>query len=133
MEKKVVKTNELTVYIYQDLSLVKNIWSKNSSNMNEIDFKNNIELWCEQLEKYRLTKNIVDSRNFEFTIVPNLQDWYNEEITPRCYKAGMRKMAFIVPKQLISELSIEQIFDDQTQIQFRYFSNEIESLEWLML
>ena len=59
---------------------------------------------------------LVDSRKFAFIVAPKLQDWYNQVITPHSYKAELRKTTFLIPEELISQLSVEQIFGDQTEV-----------------
>lgn len=116
---------------HQNYPILKNIWQENSQEMEDDDFKAEIEQWCQLVEKHKPKGCMVNSLQFRFTISPDLQDWYNENITPHKFKAGLQKMAFIVPEELLSELSIEQIFDEQEAITFKYVASEEEALNWL--
>jgi len=133
METLLYHGNFLTVYLLENQSVLtlKNVWHENSKEMTDTDFKYEIELWCELVEKHQPKANLVDTLQFNFTVSLETQTWYNESITPRKFEAGMRKMAFLIPKELLSELSIEQIFDDQQAILFHYFDDETQALNWL--
>lgn len=123
----------ISIYLqeYQSRAILKSVWQKNSQEMSDDDFKTEIEQWCQSVEKYKPKGCIANTLQFRFTISPDVQNWYNENITPRKFKAGLQKIAFIVPEELLSELSIEQIFDEQEAITFKYVASEEEALNWL--
>lgn len=122
----------LSIFLYQNKpKILKIIWTADSYRMQDKDFKYIIRKWSDLVEKHQAVTTIVDTLKFQYTIIPAMQDWYNKEITPRNFNAGMRKIAFIVPEEIFSMVSIQQIFDDQGEIIFQYFENEHEAKKWL--
>lgn len=121
----------LSTYFLPEENILKLVFSHKTTEMSPADFRQEMHLWCEQLETYHTPGNIVDTRKFGFAISPELQQWYNAEINPRSYAAGLRKMAFIVPENVVSEFSIEQIFSEQSLIIFNFFQNLHQAQSWL--
>lgn len=124
----------VTIHWLQEepVKVLKSVWKDESARMQEENFREIIEKWCELVEEHHPLGSMINSLKFRFTIVPELQDWYNQEITPRTFEAGMRKIAFIVPEEIFSEVSIEQIFNDQEEVIFQYFDNEENAQSWLV-
>jgi len=122
----------LSIFLYQNKpKILKTVWTTDSHKMQDEDFKSIMKKWSELVQKHQAFATIVNTLKFQYTIVPAIQDWYNQEITPKNFNAGMRKIAFIVPEEVFSMVSIQQIFDDQKEIIFQYFENEDEAKKWL--
>lgn len=132
MENNVYESVYLNIYHNKEEGLLRTVWTAKTSDMNVDDFKSEMFNWVEVINKHKATKNIADTSDFLFSIVPTLQDWYNETITPKCFEAGLKKIAFIVPSDIFSQISIEQIFDDQKEVVINYFSNIKDGKDWLL-
>ena len=75
------------------------------------------------------------SKNFEFTISPEIQKWIDEKIFPRYIKAGVKKFAYIMSSDMVAQLSIEQTMEEQQAsqgFQTNYFDNEADARKWLL-
>jgi len=77
---------------------------------------------------------LVDTRQFSFTISPDLQMWYNENIVPRHLEAGVGSMAFVMSKEFIAQMSIEQTMEeDEASNQKTNFFEDIDgAVKWLV-
>ena len=131
--KEIYKGQFLTVYEMEGLpfTCLKNVWDSNSRTMKAEDFKNEIEIWCQIVEMKKAYATLVDTLEFRFILNEKLKNWYNEEITPRKSKAGMRKISFLAPESAISKLSIKNLFYKQDEIEFKYFDKYDLAVSWL--
>lgn len=133
MENNIYEGEFLSLYQLSDMPFTcfKSVWNEKSKKMQVKDFQHEITKWCELVEKYKPYGNVIDTLNFKFIITEKVQSWYDEEITPRKSKAGMRKLGFIAPSSAISKLSIKNLLFKQEEIEFKYFDNEEDVLLWL--
>ena len=103
--------------------------------MTDVDYQAQMMEYAERVEKYRPDFSMADTINFLYTITPDMQDWTNTEFMPRFIGAGVKKQAFVVSKDLFSQVSVEQTMEEEQNIkafQFRYFDSQEEALEWLV-
>lgn len=114
-------------------SLLKSIWFKDSKEMNEMEFKENLSHWVGGIKKFRPEKLLVDSRELGFTIDPLVQTWMAEEIYPYYVSNNVQKQAFIVSKDFFARISIVQTIDEVGKIvtETQHFESEKEAWDWL--
>jgi len=77
---------------------------------------------------------LVDTQHFLMPVVPETQEWVNAHIHQRSLKAGIKKFAYLVSKDLFSQVSIEQTMEEGNAKEIfdtRYFENESEAMGWL--
>lgn len=123
-----------------ELELYEIYWHETSSDMTDIEYQrwmqHQLEVMLEN-EYFKYYKNqLIDSRNFQFTMSPALQDWQDKNINQVMLKemSDYPKTAFIQSKDFITQLSLEQTMDetDETSGLVRYFDNELEAKSWLL-
>lgn len=121
------------VAIYQDSSahIIKAIWSKKTESMQDEEFQTCIKAIWENIKRHKPNGFIGDTRDFSFAIHPNLQAWYGQNIGDTFGK-GTNKIAMVMSKHFIEQLSIEQTIDeDKTKgVITQYFGDEDEAMEW---
>lgn len=124
----------LKLKIDNENSILETHWKKPTSNMDEEDYKNEVEQIIKSCEKYNSKYILSDSSNFLFAIAPEVQDWIELNVTPKVIKFGLKKMAFAVSQELISQISIEQMMEegDTQQIKSAYFKNMEVAKNWLL-
>lgn len=91
------------------------------------------------VEEHRPKLMVVDTSDFvNFAIDPEVQEWVSTEVFLRIQAAGVRKMAFVLSPDIITQMSIEQQEDqtrDTHQIDIskvlQSFDNEEAALEWI--
>lgn len=76
----------------------------------------------------------VDSKEFEFTINTQLQEWINQTQITRAIDAGLKKIAILASPEIFSAVSVEQIMDEDVaaNISTQYFDSETSAIEWLI-
>ncbi len=106
-------------------------------NMSEEEFKDMIKTWKETVFKANPTYLLIDNRDLNFPISPTLQEWVmmNAGI-PAMNLSSVKKLCFVIPKELISRLSVTQLSDDQEKIvesaEMAYFDNLESAHTWLL-
>lgn len=77
---------------------------------------------------------LMNTLNFRFVVVPEIQKKLNEEVIPQYLKNGVKKFAMLIPQQLFSQISIEQAVDyssNEVKQNVRYFDSEEKAEKWL--
>lgn len=112
-------------------------WFSETEHMSNDDFMHEMRAW---LEVFRQTKpkylydNCV---NFMYPIVPVEQIWMAELLNAEWIKLGLKKYAHMVPADMITELSVEQSFEEffemrlPNQFPIVNFAEREAALKWL--
>jgi hypothetical protein len=133
MEEKIVNfANECEVYIDHKNKLLKVIW--NPLPMLDVRFRELLEQFTQLAKKYNPHSIFVDARLHKHGILANTQEWHDEVIIPRYIAAGVKRMAFLTPANVFSELSHKSIFERdraKSKIDTRFFSSETEAFAFL--
>lgn len=117
------EANALFIFKFTDLAAI-----------SEGDFKQELETQASLSEKYHPMRFLFHSKNFDYAISPDFQQWIDDNIFPRYIAAGVKKFAYIMSADMISQLSIEQTMEEKKAAAFetRFFENEEEAMEWLL-
>ena len=131
---EIYKSKYLTLNFFQNTLHIEMIWSSETVNMTEKDYKQELLTYVKLVEKHIPKKILVDTTDLKFAIVPDLQIWTNENILTRSHAVGLNKDAFIISKELIIELSAQQIMDEEVgkKKSTQYFDNKKDALQWLL-
>ncbi len=67
------------------------------------------------------------------TVPKSDQDWSNTDWFPRAVAGGLKKMAIIMPKSILSSMSVRNILTEMNgkSIETEYFETEGEAMAWL--
>ena len=129
---KAYQSNYQSIFFFVEKKLLQKEWFATTENMNQEEFKAEVEKIAEVQEKHKAVKFHDNTTLFAFPISPKLQTWVNEEIFPRFIKAGLQKYAIIVSQEMIAQLSIEQTMEEtNAKFQVRYFDDPAKAHEWL--
>lgn len=62
-----------------------------------------------------------------------MQGWTAESIITPMIRLGLRRLAYIIPKDFYAQLSIEQLADEISDLSFsrRFFIDEKQAIDWL--
>jgi len=109
-------------------------WKFSSKKLNDDLFKEQVNIWLKNVQKYRPKKLLIDTSLFTYIVVPELQNWFDEKIFALYPQIGVEKKAFLMPKDLFSQVSIQQTTESPKNQTFKvnYFDNEQNALEWLI-
>jgi len=132
--KKIAEDQYVSFWWDEEAKVIKSVWSENTAKFEEHDFRERLHREIEILAEYRPHGYIADTRNFYFTIAPDLQAWISENITAKYADAGVARIAFISSEEFISQLSIEQStapIQGEYNIPQAFFDEEKEAIAWL--
>lgn len=116
----------------KEKSLLQIDWTLNTSEMREQDFKDVLLEILEFIKKERPTWYLANTQDFQFSIVPEVQDWANEVFIPQIVELGVKKMAVILSSDIFAQVSVQQVLDDdRSEMQSAYFDKVDEALKWL--
>ncbi|MGH2360487.1 MAG: hypothetical protein ACRDGM_08095 [bacterium] len=76
-------------------------WFERTASMTDGDFKEWLERYTALGEAHRPTFLLIDGRRFRHRFGADLASWREEHIIPRYNAAGVRKLAFLLPKQAL--------------------------------
>jgi len=130
----IYKSKFVAISYDPEKSLIVDKFLPETRNMFSEDFKNEMKIFAEKCVLYRPKRELVHLLNMEFAIGPELQDWMNETIFPH-YQNIIKRMAFVMPTELVANLSVEQTMDSHVAQTFtqKYFDNEKLAIEWLIM
>jgi hypothetical protein len=107
-------------------------WLAESARMTESEFKQLSLLYVDFVEQYRCPNVLIDLRELNYIISPEEQQWSASTVFPRVYKAGQRRVAYIVNTDLVTQLSVEQAMEEREGAWFdtQYFDNIAQAYQW---
>jgi len=109
-------------------------WKAETEKMKTEKWKEISYLGLECLEKFNITKVLNNTTNFKFLVVPELQEWYNDEIFTKWVKMKNNMVAMLVSNEMIVQLSLEQNMSEpmaKNNIVTKFFNEEVKALNWL--
>ncbi len=73
-------------------------WTEQSAAMTVDDYKSAIRDYAGLVLKHRVRRALVDLRHFRYQVDANLLgSWWQDEIVPVYERAGLEKLAFVLP------------------------------------
>ncbi|WP_020531664.1 hypothetical protein [Flexithrix dorotheae] len=131
--QKVYESNFQYSYFDKEKSLLIHRWKPASKKLSEEECKTELLQQIVLVETFQPRITLADATNFFFTISIELQEWVDDELIPRAINAGLQKMAFVMSKEFVAQLSVEQTLNEKNAKEFMsaFFATEEEALEWL--
>jgi hypothetical protein len=111
-------------------------WTAQTANMSEEEYKTILMQLATFVSDYQVKYWLGNTLNFAYIIVPELQEWTATEFNTRLAATNLQKMALIIPKELIVNISVEQTVDDMEATEtgtfdVQYFDSTEKALQWL--
>ena len=131
---EIFKSNFLQIQYIEKNNLCIAEWTIETENASDSDFKKwNIELANKIVEKKAISL-LANTLNYKFAIKPELQEWSVSNFFQKCAKAGLTKIAIIVPLEAIAEISLEQFIEeyDGDSLETQYFTDLGKAEAWLI-
>lgn len=137
METKLLYQDEYIHIVFEEQNnLLIDTWSEESENLSMEGFKNCLLKFKEMVEKSNAVYALTDVSSFMVPMTPELQEWTVNVITvPLAQETNYSKHAFVMPKDLIASLAIEQ-FTEETNtsaVKTNYFADVEEAKKWLLV
>lgn len=117
-----------------DNKLLIQVWKNEGKEMEEEDFKKIMLEYADLIVKHKLERILVDARSMNYIVVPELQNWINQEIASRALPYN-DKIAFVMPSDFFEQVSIQQSMEDVENSGnhiTEYFENLEKAREWLL-
>lgn len=133
MDKKVLETTFVDVYFDDENKQMSNRWKASTSDMDDEGFKEVVLQMTEVVIQHKPKFMLADTLVYDFTVTPDLQEWSGEYYFAPAIKNGLEKLAFLMPEDFFTEVSIQQMMeeDDALGISTRYFDSEDKAKDWL--
>ncbi|MGD1841815.1 MAG: hypothetical protein ACFB0B_13105 [Thermonemataceae bacterium] len=133
MEKTLYQTEFCAISHDAENSLLFLRWNENSAHITDEMFRDTISRLAGYAKEHSVKGLLPNAQKFNFTIVPKTQEWHDTQIVPIYNDIGMKRLAFVVSEDLFSQVSIEQIFEEEQAetLRVNYFTNEESAIEWL--
>ncbi len=133
----------MTNFVYQDQyfkvlydperDLMVDIWTDKTEELHHEDFQNLLLKWKSFVEKYQARYALTDIRNSKFTVSVEIQGWIIQNITiPLSQHSRYAKHVFVEPEEFFSNLSHEQLVDENVVVPTRFYSSLSEARHWLL-
>ena len=133
MEEKVVCDNEYAFVVHRvDQHAIKFQWKEKFASKE--NFKTTVDDFATLVEQLHPKILFVDARKQQTTINKELQDWHDGQILPRYNRAGVKRMAFLIPVSIFSEVTHRKAFETETAkelLETQFFKSEEEAFVWL--
>jgi len=129
---KKIYENQFAQIFFDDLrKIMKTQWLENSVNITEVELKTSITKAGELVEQFKPNFQLADNINQKFAFNVEIQEWVAHHVAVPCVKVGVKKIAVLMPTDLLAELSTEQAAEEnKLPIEISYFKAEQEALKW---
>ncbi len=124
------QTDYLVSFFDIENSLFIQNWKKSPENT-EV-FKNEMLGFVKKYEEYNPSIALWLHKNFTLILDIETQNWAERHVVHPCVKAGNKKLAFVVSKDVFSHLSVVDSFDGLDINTPKHFISEKEALKWLI-
>lgn len=99
-------------------------------------FQETLSLYADLIEKYEPTRLFIDALFQKFTLTQEVRDWHDNTIIPRYHKAGVKRISFLIPQSIFSELTHKKTFEKGQAAELvstEFFENQEHAIDWLMV
>jgi hypothetical protein len=129
----VEQTPFLILSYFSQTDIVELEWLPKTSDMKDQEFQENVLLQNEVLLKHRPKKILAKTPEMDYTISPDEQEKHNDIILPTFRVIELEKLAVIVSHDLFTQVSINQIVEDDTTATYQtsYFEDTTSAMAWL--
>ncbi|HIB37262.1 helix-turn-helix transcriptional regulator [Mesonia sp.] len=118
------------IKIYKDQDILIQKWTKIP--LTTQHFQKELLNFLEVFKKERPSSILWLQENFDLEIPDNIYEWIQKHILEPQYKAGLRNLAFTVPKEQYAHLSIINSFNEVSSVlEPKYFLTKEKALEFL--
>jgi hypothetical protein len=121
-----------TIDVEPEKKLMRVIWFKKSSELNEDQVMQEISKILDYLKEFSISYILLDSRNYPFRTNDALQRWINYTYMPKIVDNGILRYAIVVENKIQSIYEDFQDEDDvEDDIAVEYFTDMREAEQWI--
>ena len=118
-----------TLVLSEDQSTLHFFWMDDNGQMSYEDFQEACSNFVGYGFEYDTQNFVIDVRNFQFQLPPEFPDWQKNEHYPRYYKLGVKKVAYVMPKEYVD--SAKEIDKEEGKFDLRNFADQASALKWI--
>ena len=120
---KIYESPFLLLEFFEEHKLIEMTWLSETKNMTNEQYKEEFLKYLDIILELRPNKIITDATETQFVASIELQEWTNQTIFVPSLEIGLNKAAFVVTKEIIIQVSIEQVMEEEEGAKFttKYF------------
>ncbi len=130
--KKILNNEFASISFDETSNSIITVWKRPTTSDS---YRNVFTLAVESLIKYKADSFISDIFHQGIVGTEN-RLWLQNEILPKAYKGGLRKVATIAPNDVFSRFYVESVKNDEfyhsIDLEFRYFPDLISAQSWIL-
>lgn len=121
------------IYWHSDAKCIHFIFQEYTKQLQEKEYLEELKNFIGLIKQYQPKSIFADTREFHFTIAPEIQEFINENVLTLYSDLGVEQHAILVSSDLFTAVSVEQTMDEaeQTSFENQYFENEEKARIWL--
>ncbi|MCU0443749.1 MAG: hypothetical protein MUE85_02450 [Microscillaceae bacterium] len=134
MRREILKLDFSVSYFDDDSSLLEHIWQNTQYLMLVNEFKADLLAYVHSVETYQPKRVLVDASLINFTIMPDLQEWVDNNISKKVNKIA-QKIAFVLPPDFFTQVALEQTVNEPEGSSFeayKFFEDVDLARSWLL-
>lgn len=134
----IINNSIFSLDYYPEHSLMVYKASEQTINLSEDSFKEGFSQTNFYVKKYRPQFFLSDSREQLYIIPPEIQQWITENVYPVWAESGIKKLAILIPSDLLTQLSLWQTTQNieenipKLKYEIKYFDDEKAAWGWLI-
>ena len=129
---RLLKNKYLTINWDEDHKLLELIYSKETADLTEEIYKEQIIEIVNIAKQYKIEKFLSNLKEFYYPIAPSLQKWINMQFYNKT-SITTAKTAIILSTELVKGISIEQAVEESDKkLNLKYFDEYTQARDWLL-
>ncbi len=130
---KIYESTTLNIELIAQEAVLFYQWTAESQDLSQTEFVKEAQIIHDEIVKHNIKYILADDRNFLFPIVPALQELIAKQLLSTLNIIGVKKFAHVVSPDIITQLSVEQLFEENQSATYKdqYFNIVEDALIWL--
>ncbi len=134
--EKIYDSQVVTAYYNEEKQLFINEWKEATATMSFEEFKQQACVdFLKVHEQYNPSKVLVDARKYAMVLTDEQQSYVDNTLMKGVIDAGAKKMATLLPEEIFTSLSVEQLIETGHIIddcESKYFGSKDEAISWIL-
>ncbi len=131
--KKIFENEYQSLFFDDVTSTLAQYWTEKTTFLLESTYQEEEIHFTKHLEENPPKNILINFKNFDVSITPDLQIWLVTEMFPIYEKNGVKKGALVASEQLFPQISILQTIEEHkfSNIDWVVFEKEEEAMNWI--
>jgi len=126
------KSKFMEVIFHQEKQTLEFSWFQETIELTDEDFRRELGQQIRSVKECKPQNVLIDTTKFIFPISPETQAWVDKNVYPAWTADGVSKMGFLMSPEMVSQLSIQQAVDENSQVELKsgFFETKEQAFEW---